>query len=582
MSTNLDKITTSWDRKKVLDTLLNRELDFHFNRLQGMTGKKATKTLRSELKELLARSCIRGFLLLNDVGIERYPKLARKIEDLDMDLQEFLEGLGNLRTIRLHSIMLDQIGNPIGKPLEEEQRNVLALSCPDLIKEHLVLNLVLEDGKRELLFPQGWEQDPGRLFFLRQLLVDYSDRLKEQSDYWKSFFQATPQNIFAARVYGNILWGYTDCYPDDARAAVDRLAQLYDEIKQAPEIAVEYANGLVNLTATQDLQESTETITRLYLLYQKHLDIPEVAVAYAIGVFNLTVTQDLEGRMVTVARLEALYKNHPGISEIAVEYAKGLVNLTAVQDLEGCTVTVARLDALYKTYPDIPEIVVEYAKGLVNLTAAQDSEGRTATVAQLDELYRNHPDIPEVAVKYAIGLVNLTVEQDSKGRTVAVARLDELYRKYSDIPEIAVEYASGLFNLTIGQDFKGCTEAIPRLDELYQSHSDLEYVAEKFADCLVNLALHQKSEAEVRNTLARSRAVLDRYPKSSGIQLSHAMTWFNLTLQQREADIPATVIDVVNFLRSNADAIPGFKEALDKYLSTHPDHAVRYQPLLNL
>ena len=103
-----------------------------------------------------------------------------------------------------------------------------------------------------------------------------------------------------------------------------------------------------------------------------------------------------------------------------------------------------------------------------------------------------------------------------------------------------------------------------------------------FANCLVNLALHQESETEVRNTLARSSEVLDRYPQNSNIQLTYAMTLFNLTLQQCETDIPATVTGILNFLNSNADVIPQFKEALDKYLSDHPDHAVRYQPLLHL
>ena len=414
------KDPTNWDRKKVLDTLLDRELNFHFNRFKGMTGEKATKTLRSEMKELLARSCVHGFLFLDDAEMERYPKLSKKMNDVDMDLQEFLERLGILRTVRLFA--LDQSDNPIGEPLEEEQQKVIALSCPDLIKEHLVLNLALEDGKREFLFPQGWERNPRRLLFLRQLLLDYNDRLKNQPNYWKIIFQATPQNDLCARVYGNILWGYATCYPDDARVAIDRLAQLYDEMKQSPEIAVEYAGGLYTLTAAQDLK------------------------------------------------------------------------------------------------------------------------GRTETVARLNELYQNHPDVPEVTVEYARGLVGLTVYQDFKGRT----------------------------------------EAVAQLDTLYQSHPDLENVVVAFADCLVNLAFHQKSEAEVRNTLARSSAVLGRYSKNSDIQSAHAMTWFNLTLQQHEADIPSTVTDIVNFLHSNTGAIPEFKEALDKYLSAHPDHAVRYQPLLNL
>ena len=456
------KDPTNWDRKKVLDTLLDRELDFHFNRLQGMIGKGATKALRSELKELLARSCVCGFLFLDDAEIERYPKLIKKIEDVDMDFEEFLEGLGLLRTVLLHSITLDQSDKSIEKPTEEERRKVIELSCPDLIKEHLVLNLALEGDKMELLFPQEWEQDPVQLFFLSKLLVDYSDRLGEQPAYWNTFLHATPQNVLPARLYGHILWGYAANYPDNAKIAVCRLAQLYDEMEQDAEIAKCYAHSLVILSFNQNLPEQNET----------------------------------------VAQLEELYQNHP----------------------------------------DISELVVEYAKGLFNLSCDQDLEGRTETVAQLEKLYQNHPDISE----------------------------------------LVVEYATGLFNLSCKQDLEGCTETVAQLEKLYQNHPDREDVATRFTDILVNLSFYQKIESEVRCTLARSSEIYDQYPQNITIQLSHAMTWFNLTLQQQEADIPATVTDIIDFLHSNANVIPQFKEALGEYLRTHPDHAVRYQTLLHL
>ena len=495
------KDPTNWDRKMVLDTLLERELSFHFNRLRGMIGTKVTKTLLSQLKELLARSCIHGFLPLEDVEEASYPQLVKKINDIDMDLSEFLEGLGVLRTVLSYSIPIDEFGTLFGEPSEEE-RKVIALSCPDLIKEHLVLNLVLEKGKKELLFPQDWEQNPGRLDFLVKLLADYSDRLKEQRNYWNTFFQAKPRNVLPASIYGHILWGYIAKYPDDARRAIDRLSQLYNEMNHAP--------------------------------------------------------------------------------EIAVAYAKGLVNLTVEQDLMGCTETIARLDKLCQNHPDIPEIAVAYANGLVNLTAKQDLNGHTETIAKLDELYQNHSDISEIADAYAKGLVNLTVEQDLKGCTETIAKLYELYQNHPDTPEVAIEYAKGLVNLTVEQDLKGCTETVAKLYELYQKHPDWESVAAKFTGCLVNFSLCQQSETEVLDTLTRSRAILDRYPENNSIQLDHAMTWFNLTLQQQDHDIHATVEDIAAFLRSNAGVIPQFKEALDEHLANHPDHADRYQLLLHL
>ncbi len=697
------KDPTHWDRKRVLDTLLDRELNFHFNRFRGMAGKGATKTLRSELKDLLAHSCVRGILLLDDIRLESYPKLNNKINDLDMSIPEFLEGLGVLRTVLFHSIRVDQSGKPIGEPLEERQKKVVALSCPDLIKEHLVLNLAFEDGKRELLFPQGWEENPGQLSFLNRLLADYSDRLKERADYWDTIFQAILQKLLPAKIYGHILLGYTAFYSDERVAvAIDRLARLYDEMGRAPEIAVEYggglfnrtigqglglcteatakldklyqshpdipelavqlAKGLLNLTAEQDCEDCAETVMRLNKLYQSHPDIPELAVQLAKGLINLTVEQDCEDCAKTVMRLDKLYQSHPDIPELAVLLAEGLFNLTVKQDREDCAKTVMRLDKLYQSHPDIPELAVQFAKGLFNLTVEQEPEDCAETIKRLDKLYQSHPDIPELAVRFAKGLFNLTVEQEPEDRAETIMRLDKLYQSHPDIPELAVLLAKELVNLTVEQDCGDCAETVMRLDKLYQSHLDIselaillakglfnltveqepedcaetvmrldrlyqshpgvpelavpfakgllnltahpgveycrenvarceriyadhpncEDVAVEFTGCLVNFSFQQKSEPEVRYTLARAKEVLERHPGSGSIQLHYAKTWFNLTLQQRDADIPATVADVGDFLQSHAGIISQFKEALAKYLSDHPDHTIRYQLLVDL
>ena len=107
-------------------------------------------------------------------------------------------------------------------------------------------------------------------------------------------------------------------------------------------------------------------------------------------------------------------------------------------------------------------------------------------------------------------------------------------------------------------------------------------MAQRYAGSLVGLAFHQTTEAEVRETLARSESVRKKHPEDAVIQLSHAKTWFNLTLVQPEAAIPSTVSDIAAFLKAHPDAIPGFRDALDEYLSKHPDHADRYHPLSEL
>lgn len=291
-----------------------------------------------------------------------------------MSILEFLEDLGVLRTVLFHSIRVDQSGEPIGEPLEE-QKKVLALSCPDLIKEHLVLNLAFEDGRRDLLFPQGWEDDPRQLSFLGQLLEDYSDRLKERADYWDTIFQAIPQKLFPAKICGHILLGYTAYYSDKRVAvAVDRLAQLYDEMCRVPEIAVEYGSGLFNLTVSQGLGICTDATAKLDKLYQSYPDIPELAIPLAKGLFNLTVEQDCEDCAETVMRLDKLYQSHAEIPELAVQIINGLANLTANQEVEYCRKNVALCEKIYADHLDWEDVAVEFTGCLVNFAFQQKSE----------------------------------------------------------------------------------------------------------------------------------------------------------------------------------------------------------------
>ena len=168
------------------------------------------------------------------------------------------------------------------------------------------------------------------------------------------------------------------------------------------------------------------------------------------------------------------------------------------------------------------------------------------------------------------------------GAEIAVDRLAQLYDEMEHDTEIAEFYANGLILLSLNQNLLEHNEAVGALEKLHQNHSDWEDMAANFMGVLVNLSFYQNSESEVRCTLARSSEIFGRYPQNRDIQLKHAQTWFNLTFQQQEADISATVTDIVDFLCSNTNAIPKFKEALDDYLYTHPDHKVRYQPLLLL
>ena len=453
---------TQWKQKDVLDMLVARELKFHFNRIKGLGDVKISKSFQTEIEELLARSCMQGFLILRDIDLGKYKQLRKVMDKFNMEPPEFFERMGLLSQGSTITIKIDAQGHQVGEATEEHMVDVIAMSCPDLIKEYLVLNLALKKNRMALLFPDGWETDPGQLLFLRKLLIDHSESLKDQNRYWDTFHQATPAEDLPAVIYGEILWGITDLLPDRSEAAVDRLETLYCACNEEEAIAVTFANGLVNLSAKQSEAECPQT----------------------------------------VQRLEGIYKNHSESSEIIAAFAKGLANLSAKQSEVESPQTVQRLEELYKNHSESPEIAAAFAMGLVNLSVVQFGAECLHTVQRSRELYNNHPDSLEIAAAFAGGLVRQSFIQDN---------VDDI---------------------------------------LY--------------------------------TLKISREILEKYPKDLVIQTNYAMTWFNLTLRQDEADIPDTVTQIADFLRSHLDALPEFREALKEYLEKHPEHTERYRLLQEL
>ena len=458
------KDPTNWDRKKILDTLLDRELKFHLDRLQGIFDRKIkiTKTIQSQMEQLLANSCLHRLFPLEQVRWDDYEKLQKLMDEANMYPEEFCQRLGILSTAKLHGQKVDPDGKPIEGAVPDAEMKVIALSCPDLLKEHLVLRLAFEGKKSLDLLPEGWHLDPERLIFLRRLWVNYPNRLEAEKAFWDRFFSAPAASGFLAWLYGDLLWGCTALFKSHAPRAVEVLSRLYE-------------------ATDKDWQ---------------------VAICFAGGLFNLTIGQSPEDLPHTVDRLEMLYNSHPDCLDIAIQFSKGLVNLSAAQAPEDCAHTVDRLETLYSSHPECLDIAIQFAKGL--------------------------------------------------------------------------------FNLTIGQPSADCSHTVDRLEALCIRHSDAPVVAREYAGSLVNLALSQTTEAEVRETLARSESVRKKHPEDADIQLSHAQTWFNLTLVQPEETIPSTVSDIAAFLKAHPDAIPEFRKALDKYLSEHPDHADRYRPLSEL
>lgn len=620
------KDPTNWDRDKILDTLLDRELKFHLDRLQGIDGKKPGKALCTELERLLAEACIRGFLPLEQVDLKKetkppYPYMQARMKAAELEPEDFFKRIGILRTAQLLRKKVDLDGNPVSDSVLKAELKVIALTCPDLLKEHLVLKLAFEKKTLELL-PEGWHLDPNRLSFLRRLWINYPDQLKKEAAFWDRFFSAPSTSGLPAWLYADLLWGCTNVFPPLAQRAVDALDILYRTDSKDEKIAECYAKGLFILSCDQSSEDTAVTVNQLKDLYDAHSDNTEVAGLYAKGLFNLAYKQSPEERISTAEQLETLYKDHPARQEIAVAYAQGLLTLLLNEQQKDTSAIVDRQKDLYDAHSDNAEIAVAYAFALVKLSYSQSPEDTAVTVDRLKDLYDDHSEDTEVTGLYAKGLFNLSCDQSPEDQADTVERLKELYDAHSDNAEVTVQYAKGLGNLSCDQSLEDCTTTVEGLKDLYDAHSEnteviglyamglgnLAYsqplvertatvdqlealynkhssnqkIAQNYADSLVGLAFRQTEEADVRRTLARSRAVLDQHSDDSDIQLHHAKTWFNLTLVQSEADIPTTVSDIADFLRTHPDAIPKFREALDEYLTEHPDHAARYRPLLEM
>lgn len=125
----------------------------------------------------------------------------------------------------------------------------IVLDCPDLIKEYLLLRQAFDKKQLDLLLPKDWDNDPMQLLFLRRILVDYPEKLEGNGSFWTAFFAGNPTLEFSAQIYGNLLFGTTVQLPKMKKQALERLEKLYYHFHDSEDVAVEYASGLVNLSA---------------------------------------------------------------------------------------------------------------------------------------------------------------------------------------------------------------------------------------------------------------------------------------------------------------------------------------------
>lgn len=389
------KDPTNWDRDKILDTLLDRELDFHLNRLQGIFDRKIklSKTLQSQMELLLANACLDGILPLDQVDWNQYDVLQKRMREAEMEPEEFCQRLGILRTAQLYGQDVDQDGNPVAGSVLEAELKIIALNCPDLLKEHLVLKLAFEKKTLELL-PDGWQLDPNRLSFLYRLWLNYPDRLKDQAAFWDRFFSAPPASGLSAWLYAHLLWGCTTLFTTHSQEAVDALVKLYEQNHNDKAIAGCYAIGLYNLACIQPLEKQASAVNRLKELYHTHHDSHEVAIAFANGLYSISPNQSSEERTQTIATLEDICRSHSDWKNLTEEYSYILVGLaylqTTIPKVQN-TLTLAK--DIHEKHPDNVKIQLHYAQTWFKLTLVQSESDIPATVSNIAAFLQSHPGI---------------------------------------------------------------------------------------------------------------------------------------------------------------------------------------------
>ena len=471
------KDPTRWDKEQILNELTNRELRFYYNRLRNLSNDRISPELRSEFENLLARSCIRGILPLDEIRDEEYQKLHIRADKLEMEFYELLRAMGVVHRVTVYIITESQ--DETEKPkLEESIIEAVKLDCPDLVKEYLVLRQVFDKGKMNLILPDNWENRPYQLQFIRRVLIDYPEKLEGQSRFLEAFFDGNPKNDYCAWIYSDLLLGVTVKLPELGEQAVERLEKLYDKYQSNESIRMTYARCLFNLTVEQPLEEREQNVSKLATLYEQSNSDEDIAVAYAKGLVNLTIKQPLEECRQSVDRLAALHEKH-GINEkIAIMYAKGLCNLIAEQPLEECKQSVNKLAVLYGQYAENEEIAVRYADGLFNLTTELSTEICEESADKMSALYMRFQHNEQIAVSYADCLVNYALAQDSEEKVQEILEKSKaLLEEYPQNTEIQLSYAQTWFNLTLVQSPDALRQTVQEIKEFIRKHPEAK---EKF------------------------------------------------------------------------------------------------------
>lgn len=534
------KDPTSWDKKQVLETLVDRELDFYYKRLKTICEKNISKTAKTELATLLAKSCFGGFIPLDQICENDYPKLCKYADDIGIDFSDLLQQIGIVYTVKIR--LIHEQKNSNNNDVKQEACptfDVVSLQCPDLIKEYLVLRQTFDRKQHNLLLPENWEDDPKQVFFIIRLLSDYPEQLNGKQMFWNAIFDAEPKNDHLAKPICYILNSTILKFSKHAVDALNILKNIYEKFNQNEEIAVQYARALYNAEFSEQIKTCNENSNTIAYLFEQFQNNTELACIYASSLINSIVEQPTEKQIPIVDIVKKLYLQFDESEEMAIQYAKGLFYLSIEQTVDDAMNNANLIKQIYIKYNLNELIAINYAKLLLII------------------FYKKQSDI------------DFSLLDD----------ISLLYESFKSNEDIAASYAAMLFACSINLSQTENLEIINKKQELIDAfNSNAEFLGE-YSVNLVNLSFYQKSVSEVSETMKESQRLCELFPDNTDFSLCFAETQFNLTLQQSADELEQTVISIRKYLLAHNEINDEFQSALDKYLTKHPENIQKYQQL---
>ena len=459
------KDPTSWNKDQVLDELITHELKFYYGRLRALSSDKVTKEMRLELENLLAQSCLLPFLPLKQIMGDQYPKLCKRADKLDIDLSELLRQTGVVHTIKIY------LGGKSDEADVVKTIEAVALDCPDLVKEYLVLRQAFDKNQLSLLLPEGWEGDPRQLSFLTQIVLDYPEKLGRNNSFWAGLFASSPKREPLVQFYSYLMLAVAVQIPEEKGRALGQLSRLCGKFPDDGQIALVYAKGLAHLSEGQD-EDCAYSVEKLRELHERFADSEAIAAEYAKGLSDLSKGR-VEECAHSVERLGKLYERFTASEVIAVAYARGLLYLSMEQDTEECVHSVEKLKELYERFADSEMLAAEYMWGLSRLSIEQSVEECVHSVDEVRTLFERFSSNETIAEGYASILINLSFKQREEGDVRdSLKQLERVFARYPQNIDIQLSYAKTRFNLTLTLEFETLEQEIDQLRGFLQAHPD--------------------------------------------------------------------------------------------------------------